>query len=201
MSGSGTDLALLTVAYLVVGRPVHPEPGGLSKPGDGAARQRLTASSAWPLVVVATTLCGGSQAAYAMLLGARSSSARPSALCWRPRRDDRHARARRVLHSFVGARGRARGLSPAIWTPHGPRAVHRRGLHLIEIWSASRSARSPFTGSIVAWASCAARISGKPLLLPGRHMLNLALVVGIAYLGGAVRAGAGGRRAAVAARS
>jgi NAD(P) transhydrogenase subunit beta len=38
------------------------------------------------------------------------------------------------------------------------------------------------TGSIVAWGKLKGSISGKPLLLPGRHLLNLAVAAGIVGL-------------------
>ncbi len=40
-----------------------------------------------------------------------------------------------------------------------------------------------FSGSIVAFLKLSARISGKPLLLPARHWLNLGLLVGALWLG------------------
>jgi len=36
---------------------------------------------------------------------------------------------------------------------------------------------------VVAWAKLAGKLSGSPLLLPGRHFLNLAMVVGLVVLG------------------
>jgi H+-translocating NAD(P) transhydrogenase subunit beta len=39
-----------------------------------------------------------------------------------------------------------------------------------------------FTGSIIAWAKLRGSLSGKPLLLPGRHLLNAAITLGIVGL-------------------
>jgi NAD(P) transhydrogenase subunit beta len=39
-----------------------------------------------------------------------------------------------------------------------------------------------FTGSVIAFAKLSGRMSGKPILLPARHLVNLALALGIAYL-------------------
>src|SRR5690606_3592567 len=40
-----------------------------------------------------------------------------------------------------------------------------------------------FTGSIIAFLKLRGSMSGKPLILPARHFLNLAAVLGAVYLG------------------
>ena len=44
-----------------------------------------------------------------------------------------------------------------------------------------------FTGSIVAWGKLNGRFASKPLTLPGRHWLNLAIVVALVLLGSGSR--------------
>ena len=39
-----------------------------------------------------------------------------------------------------------------------------------------------FTGSVIAFAKLSGRMSGKPIILPARHLINLALFAGIIYL-------------------
>jgi H+-translocating NAD(P) transhydrogenase subunit beta len=39
-----------------------------------------------------------------------------------------------------------------------------------------------FTGSVIAFAKLSGRMSGKPIILPARHLINLALFVATAYL-------------------
>jgi NAD(P) transhydrogenase subunit beta len=77
-----------------------------------------------------------------------------------------------VLHSFVGLAAVLVGISS--YLPRAPGAsdgARRHGrariVHAIEIWIGVAVGALTFTGSVIAWASCAARISGKPLLLPG----------------------------------
>jgi NAD(P) transhydrogenase subunit beta len=78
-----------------------------------------------------------------------------------------------VLHSFVGLAavlvGLASYLSPSAkaMEPGAPRAVH-----LIEIGVGIAVGALTFTGSIIAWAKLRGSISGRPLLLPGRHAMN-----------------------------
>ncbi len=39
-----------------------------------------------------------------------------------------------------------------------------------------------FTGSVIAFAKLSGRMSGKPIILPARHLINLGLFVGLVYL-------------------
>lgn len=56
-------------------------------------------------------------------------------------------------------------------------------IHKIEILLGIFIGSVTFSGSIVAFGKLRGSISGKPLLLPGRHFLNLALLAVIALLG------------------
>ena len=58
---------------------------------------------------------------------------------------------------------------------------------MVEIWVGVAVGALTFTGSIIAWAKLRGTLSGKPLLLPGRHLLNAAIALGIVAAGGAVR--------------
>jgi H+-translocating NAD(P) transhydrogenase subunit beta len=84
-----------------------------------------------------------------------------------------------MLHSFVGLAAVLVGLSsylkPAM-------AEGSYTVHLVEIWLGVAIGAITFTGSIIAWAKLGGRISGKPLLLPGRNLLNLAVVIGVVGL-------------------
>jgi NAD(P) transhydrogenase subunit beta len=86
-----------------------------------------------------------------------------------------------VLHSFVGLAavlvGFATYLSPGTW--HEGETIH-----LLEVWYGIAIGAVTFTGSIIAWGKLRGTISGKPLLLPGRHFLNAVIV--LAVVGGSV---------------
>jgi NAD(P) transhydrogenase subunit beta len=97
-----------------------------------------------------------------------------------------------VLHSFVGLAAVFVGISSFVASratahnaavaeaPVDPRILEL--VHRGEIWAGVAVGALTFTGSIIAWAKLKGSISGKPLLLPGRHVLNLAIVLGIAGL-------------------
>ncbi|MFT7520042.1 MAG: NAD(P) transhydrogenase subunit beta [Kiritimatiellia bacterium] len=83
-----------------------------------------------------------------------------------------------ILHSFVGLAAVLVGYST--WldvTAHheGVEAV----VHDVEIYLDVAIGAITFTGSIIAWLKLDGKLSGRPLLLPGRHFLNLAMVIAI----------------------
>ncbi|MDQ3031335.1 MAG: NAD(P)(+) transhydrogenase (Re/Si-specific) subunit beta [Myxococcota bacterium] len=107
-----------------------------------------------------------------------------------------------ILHSFVGLAAVLVGISSYL-APHvDPRAALMPGedavllatrdalqeaaaahaVHLVELWIGVAVGAVTFTGSIIAWGKLRGSISGKPLLLPGRHLINLAIAIAIVGL-------------------
>jgi NAD(P) transhydrogenase subunit beta len=93
-----------------------------------------------------------------------------------------------ILHSFVGLAAVLVGISSYL-SPQGQAHLAdgfeatRHNVHLIEIWVGVAVGAITFTGSIIAWGKLRGTFSGKPMLLPGRHFLNLAIVTAIVGLG------------------
>jgi H+-translocating NAD(P) transhydrogenase subunit beta len=108
-----------------------------------------------------------------------------------------------ILHSFVGLAAVLVGISSHLSTHGDPTAggmfpgdptagllgpaVQQdagaaRIVHAIEIWIGVAVGAVTFTGSVVAWGKLRGSITGKPLLLPGRHVLNLVLALAIVGL-------------------
>ena len=90
-----------------------------------------------------------------------------------------------MLHSFVGAAAVLVGMASYLGHADGPHDV----VHLIEVYIDIFIGAITFTGSIIAFLKLRGSLSGRPLLLPGRHLLNLALVLGsiglaIPFVGG-----------------
>ena len=89
-----------------------------------------------------------------------------------------------VLHSFVGLAAVLVGFSsylrPATVAPD----ALRHAVHQVEIWVGIAVGAITLTGSIIAWGKLKGSISGKPLLIPGRHALNA--IVAMAIIGLAV---------------
>src|SRR5213075_1869679 len=57
-----------------------------------------------------------------------------------------------------------------------------RTIHEAEIYVGVLIGAVTFSGSVIAFGKLSARISGKPMLLPGRHWLNLAGLVLVIWL-------------------
>ena len=91
-----------------------------------------------------------------------------------------------ILHSFVGAAAVLVGFASAFAPPAGLSGVEAR-IHEVEIFIGVFVGAVTFTGSVVAFGKLQGVIGSKPLLLPGRHALNLGLIVACLYLGHAVR--------------
>jgi len=87
-----------------------------------------------------------------------------------------------ILHSFVGLAavlvGFASYLDPASHFEGVERTIHE-----VEIYLGVLIGAVTFTGSVVAFGKLNAMISSKPLLLPGRHWLNLGLLLASIWLG------------------
>ncbi len=86
-----------------------------------------------------------------------------------------------ILHSFVGLAAVLVGIANYLGDS-GLSGVEET-IHKIEIYVGIFIGAVTFTGSIVAFGKLRAIISSKSLLLPGRHLLNIALLVGTIYLG------------------
>ena len=87
-----------------------------------------------------------------------------------------------VLHSFVGLAAVLVGISSCM-APLHQLSGSERLIHEIEIFIDVFIGSITFTGSVIAFLKLRGSLSGKPLTLPGRHALNLAMLVGCVYLG------------------
>jgi NAD(P) transhydrogenase subunit beta len=86
-----------------------------------------------------------------------------------------------ILHSFVGLAAVLVGFGTYL----GEAAIPANELliHHIEIFIGVCIGAVTFTGSIIAFAKLQGTMSGKPLLLPGRHIINLLMLVVTIALG------------------
>jgi H+-translocating NAD(P) transhydrogenase subunit beta len=86
-----------------------------------------------------------------------------------------------LLHSFVGLAAVLVGLSTFLAPGHELAGVEQV-VHDVEIFLDVGIGAITFTGSVVAWAKLSGRLSGRPLLLPGRHLLNAVAAIGCVLL-------------------
>ena len=87
-----------------------------------------------------------------------------------------------VLHSFVGLAAVLVGIS-SYMAPLHELSGSEKMIHEIEIFIDVFIGSITFTGSVIAFLKLRGSLSGKPLTLPGRHLLNLAMALGCVYLG------------------
>ena len=98
-----------------------------------------------------------------------------------------------ILHSFVGAAAVLVGLGLQLDKSAPTLEGVELTIHSIEIFVGVCIGSITFTGSVIAFGKLHGLISGKPLILPARHLLNLIIVastvwLGIAYVGHDVNA-------------
>lgn len=81
-----------------------------------------------------------------------------------------------LLHSFVGLTAVLVGFNSFIQSDmlENP---DMETVHLIEVFLGVFIGAVTFTGSIVAWGKLKGKISGKPMMLPHKHLLNLAALI------------------------
>ena len=87
-----------------------------------------------------------------------------------------------MLHSFVGLAAVLVGISSHI-EPHAAVPSGELLIHDIEIFIGVFIGAITFTGSIIAFLKLRGTIGGKPLTLPGRHLINLTMLAACIGLG------------------
>jgi NAD(P) transhydrogenase subunit beta len=89
-----------------------------------------------------------------------------------------------LMHSLVGLAamlvGYANFIDPAVAATLSPA---ENTIHEIEMYLGVLIGAVTFSGSLIAFGKLSARISGKPVLLPGRHWINLAGLLIVLYFG------------------
>ena len=169
---------LITVAYLVAGVLFILSLSGLSAQAT-AARGNLYGIIGMVIAAVATAVsprAGG----YPVLAGAMAVGSAIGAVLASRVEMTSMPQLVAILHSFVGAAAVLVGLGGTL----DPTAVHEgvaATIHQIETFVGVFVGAVTFTGSIVAFGKLQGLIGSRPLLLPARHLLNLAMVGGCLF--------------------
>lgn len=80
-----------------------------------------------------------------------------------------------ALHSFVGLAAVFIGINSAMMPPHDL-SYAEQVIHEVEVFLGVFIGAITFTGSIIAYGKLAGSISGRAMILPGRHLFNVAMV-------------------------
>ena len=159
--------------------------GGLSSP-ESSRRGNLYGMIGMAIAVLATVL--GPQVTaqgYAWIVGALLLGAVIGLYAARVVKMTQMPELVALMHSLVGLAavliGFANYIDPAA-TGHLQGA--EKTIHEIEIYIGVLIGAVTFSGSIIAFGKLSAKISGKPMLLPARHWINLAGLLVVIYCGG-----------------
>ena len=88
-----------------------------------------------------------------------------------------------ILHSFVGLAAVLVGFGSYL-DPHTQALTGtEHTIHLVEVFVGVFIGALTFTGSIIAWGKLEGKVRSKPLLYPGRHAVNIILVLVSIVLG------------------
>src|SRR5918995_2063635 len=157
--------------------------GGLSNP-ETSRRGNLYGMIGMIIAVLATVL--GPQvtsAGYPWIIGAMVVGATVGLYAARVVKMTQMPELVAIMHSLVGLAavlvGFANYIDPA--ASAGFEGAEKT-IHEIEIYIGILIGAVTFSGSIIAFGKLSAKISGKPLLLPARHWINLAGLIAVIWL-------------------
>src|SRR3954467_5844419 len=174
---------LLTVSYLAATILFVLSLGGLSNP-ESSRRGNLYGMIGMAIAVLATVL--GPQVtgtAYPWIVGAMAVGATIGLYAARFVKMTQMPELVALMHSLVGLAavlvGFANYIDPAA---NGHFKGTERTIHEAEIYIGILIGAVTFSGSLVAFGKLSGKIGGKPMLLPGRHWLNLAGLVIVMWL-------------------
>jgi len=155
--------------------------GGLSHP-ETARRGNLYGIVGMSIALLATLL-GVVTANYALLVGALLVGGTIGLLLARRVQMTQMPELVAILHSLVGLAamlvGFANFMDPTVELTGVERTIHD-----IETYLGILIGAVTFSGSVIAFGKLSGKLSGKPLALPGRHWLNLVLLLLTLWLAG-----------------
>jgi len=172
--------SFVTIAYIAAGLLFILSLGGLS--AQESARRGNLFGITGMLIAVAVTVLGPHVGGYATLAAMLAVGGGIGAVLAARVEMTAMPQMVAILHSFVGAAAVLVGFASALGPPTGLTGVEAR-IHEIEIFVGVFVGAITFTGSVIAFGKLQGVIRSKPLLLPGRHALNLAIILASVYLG------------------
>jgi NAD(P) transhydrogenase subunit beta len=171
---------LVTIAYLFAGLLFIFSLSGLS--AQQTARRGNMFGMAGMLIAVLVTAFGPRVESYTVLSGALVIGGAIGALLAARVEMTSMPQLVAILHSFVGAAAVLVGLATALDHNKVLDGVERT-IHEVEIYVGIFVGAVTFTGSVIAFGKLQGLIGSKPLLMPGRHLLNLVALLGCVYVG------------------
>jgi len=171
--------SLVTIAYIAAGLLFIFSLGGLS--AQESARQGNVFGIGGMLLAVVVTMLGPRVTSYGLMAGMLAVGGGIGAILAARVEMTAMPQLVAILHSCVGAAAVLVGFASAFGPPTGLTGAEAR-IHEIEIFVGVFVGAVTFTGSVVAFGKLQGIIRSKPLLLAGRHALNIVMILACAYL-------------------
>lgn len=171
---------LVTVAYLAAGVLFILSLGGLSN--QETARRGNLMGIIGMLIAIVGTAFSEFVTGYPVLLGSLAIGGVIGAVLAARVEMTNMPQLVAILHSFVGLAAVLVGFATFLAPDHEIEGA-ARVIHDIEVYVGIFIGALTFTGSLIAYGKLQGVLGSKPLLLPGRHLLNIGLVAGSAVLG------------------
>jgi len=172
--------SLVTIAYIAAGILFIFSLGGLS--AQESARRGNLFGITGMLIAVAATMLGPHVSSYGVLIAMLAAGGAIGAVLAARVEMTSMPQLVAMLHSFVGLAAVLVGFASLLGPATGLTGVEAR-IHEIEIFIGVFVGAITFTGSVVAFGKLQGLIRSKPLLLPGRHALNVGIILACVYLG------------------
>jgi NAD(P) transhydrogenase subunit beta len=170
---------LVTVSYLAAAVLFIMALGGLSN--QETARRGNMFGIAGMIIALVATIGGVVTGNYALLIGSLVIGSGIGFLLAQRVQMTQMPELVAILHSLVGLAavlvGFANFMDHAVLLDGAAKTIHD-----IETYLGILIGAVTFSGSIIAFGKLSGSIGGKPLILPARHGLNLALLLGTVYL-------------------
>ncbi|MBE7366869.1 Re/Si-specific NAD(P)(+) transhydrogenase subunit beta [Ramlibacter pallidus] len=157
--------------------------GGLSNP-ETARRGNLFGIIGMAVAVLATVLGPRvTPAGYAWIVGALVVGAAIGLIAAKKVQMTQMPELVALMHSLVGLAACLVGFASYVDTSTVFPTPAEKTIHEVEIYIGILIGAVTFSGSIVAFGKLSGKIGGKPLLLPGRHWINLAGLLLVVWFG------------------
>ena len=172
--------SLVTICYVIASALFILSLGGLSHPKT-ARRGNLLGLTGMGLALLAAT-ASDHVTGYALLGAILLPAAAAGWVLARRVKMTQMPQLVAILHSFVGAAAVLVAL--ALHLAPGTRLEGIEGtIHEIEVFVAVCIGSVTFTGSLIAFGKLHGIITGAPLLLPARHVINIVLLMAVIWFG------------------
>ena len=171
--------SLITIAYIAASALFILSLGGLSK--QETARRGNWYGIVGMFIALAATVAAMSPSGYVTLAAVLIPGALVGSVLASRVQMTSMPQLVAILHSFVGLAAVLVGFGTYLGDSHVPAA--EATIHLVEIFIGVCIGAVTFTGSIIAFLKLQGTISGRPLLIPGRHIINLLMLAATIALG------------------